>query len=193
MNHSSRYLSEVSTLAKLIKADEIEKMAQALCDLRDNRGGRLFFLGLGGSAANASHAVNDFRKLCNIEAYAPTDNVAELTAIANDGGRERIFITWLKESNAFHYDALFILSVGGGTDTVSVPLKPALSMAKARRMTVFGIVGRDGGYTKKMGDHVIVIPTVNKKHITPHTEAFQSVILHCLVSHPLLQKNPTKW
>ena len=192
MKHSSQYLSEVSKLAKLIKADEIEKMAQALCDLRD-RGGRLFFLGLGGSAANASHAVNDFRKLCNIEAYAPTDNVAELTARANDEGWTTIFSEWLAGSRACQEDGLFVLSVGGGTNKVSKPLKRAIHLVLSGYVEIFGIVGRDGGYTKKKGDHVIVIPTINKKHITPHTEAFQLVILHCLVSHPLLQKSPTKW
>ena len=192
MNHSSRYLSEVSKIAKLVSAEKLEAMATRLDRVR-LRGGRLFFIGLGGSAANASHAVNDFRRLCGIEAYTPTDNVAELTAISNDEGWIGIFSRWLSESNTNPKDGLFVLSVGGGTDTVSLPLKLAINMAKARGMTVFGIVGRDGGYTKTMGDHVIVIPTINRRHITPHTEAFQSVILHCLVSHPLLQKNPTKW
>ena len=192
MSHCSHYLSEVSRLAKLIRADELEEMAIQLVKVRA-RSGRIFFIGLGGSAANSSHAVNDFRKLCAIEAYAPTDNVAELTAIANDEGWIGIFSRWLSESNTRKEDALFVLSVGGGTDTVSVPLKLAISMARARGTTVFGIVGRDGGYTKQYGDHVIVIPTINKRYITPHTESFQSVILHCLVSHPLLQKNATRW
>ena len=189
MSHCSHYLSEVSRLAKLIRADELEEMARQLHEVR----GRVFFIGLGGSAANASHAVNDFRKLCGIEAYAPTDNVAELTAIANDSGWERIFWHWLVESKVNSKDALFVLSVGGGTDEVSRPITIAIDFARIRRMEIFGIVGKDGGHTKKYGDHVIVIPIVNKRHITPHTEAFQSVILHCLVSHPLLQKSPTKW
>lgn len=189
MNHCHQYLSEVVKIATKLSDREIQTIAFSLSCLR----GRLFFIGLGGSAANASHAVNDFRKLCGIEAYAPTDNVAELTAIANDSGWMRIFSHWLSESHANFKDALFVLSVGGGTDSVSLPLKLAINAANDRSMTVFGIVGRDGGYTKKHGDHVIVIPTVNKKHVTPHTEAFQSVILHCLVSHPLLQKSPTKW
>jgi D-sedoheptulose 7-phosphate isomerase len=192
MTHTIQYLSEVSRTAKLLDAPPIEEMAKALVKLRE-REGRLFFVGLGGSAANASHAVNDFRKLCGIESYAPTDNVAELTAIANDVGFHEIFSTWLRESNAKLGDALFVLSVGGGTDGVSTSLVHALSLAQSIGMTIFGIVGRDGGYTKKWGDHVIVIPTVSKERVTPHTEAFQSVILHLLVSHPLLQKNATKW
>lgn len=192
MGHAAKYLSEVSGAAKLLDALPIEAMAKALNEVRKKEG-RLFFIGLGGSAANASHAVNDFRKLCGFEAYAPTDNVAELTAIANDDGWITIFSHWLHESQAGTADALFVLSVGGGTDSVSAPLRPAINLAKARSMPVFGIVGRDGGYTKKVGDYVIVIPTVNKERVTPHTEAFQSVILHLLVSHPLLQKSKTKW
>ena len=190
--HTIKYLSETTRIAKLLDALPIEAMAKALVKVREKEG-RLFFIGLGGSAANASHAVNDFRKLCGFEAYAPTDNVAELTAIANDDGWITIFSHWLHESQAGTADALFVLSVGGGTDSVSAPLRPAINLAKARSMPVFGIVGRDGGYTKKVGDYVIVIPTVNKERVTPHTEAFQSVILHLLVSHPLLQKSKTKW
>jgi D-sedoheptulose 7-phosphate isomerase len=189
VTHSNSYLREVGVIAKVMEDGPIEEMAKALSEVK----GRLFFVGIGGSAANASHAVNDFRKLCGIESYTPTDNVAELTAIANDEGWIGIYSKWLHESNLRTPDALFVLSVGGGTDTVSVPLKLAINVAKARGCKVFGIVGKEGGYTKAEGDHVIVIPTVNKARVTPHTEAFQSVILHLLVSHPLLQKNKTKW
>lgn len=190
--HVKTYLREVVKVAESIDADTIEQLARELVALRE-RGGRLFLLGVGGSAGNCSHAVNDFRKLCGIEAYAPTDNVAELTAIANDEGWEWIFHHWLNESNLSPRDALFVLSVGGGTDSVSLPLKHAIDLAQKNGMRVFGIVGRDGGYTKKVGDHVILIPVVNSERVTPHTESFQSVLLHLIVSHPDLQINKTKW
>lgn len=188
--HAQTYLAETAVIAAKLLSQEIEALAQELVSLRF-RAGRLFFFGIGGSAANCSHAVNDFRKLCQIDAYTPTDNVAELTARANDDGWPTIFSGWLQ--NTTPNDALFILSVGGGSDGVSVALVEGIKEAKKRGMKVFGIVGRDGGYTAKYGDCVIVIPTVNEKRVTPHTEGWQSVILHCLVSHPDLQRNSTKW
>jgi len=155
----------------------------------------LFLLGVGGSAANCSHAVNDFRKLCGIESYTPTDNVAELTARVNDEGWSTVFCEWLKVSRADADDAVFVMSVGGGdlAKNVSPNLVTAVQEAKARGMTVLGIVGRQGGYTKAVGDHVVVVPTVAEGRVTPHAEAFQAVIWHCLVSHPLLQLSATKW
>lgn len=191
-SHSRQYLSEVSRIAQSLKYDELDFMAESLAKLREN-GGRLFFLGLGGSAANASHAVNDFRKLCGFECYSPSDNVSELTAIANDEGWMGIYSRWLDGSRLTFNDAIFILSVGGGTDKVSLPLKLAINFAKSRSASIFGIVGRDGGETARTGDCVIRIPTVESIRVTPHTEAFQSVVLHLLVSHPLLQRNATKW
>ena len=189
MSHSLQFLKESQLLAECIDPFKVEELADILSDFK----GKLFILGLGGSSANASHAVNDFRKLCGIEAYCPSDNVAELTAIANDEGWENIYGHWLLESNLNDQDAILILSVGGGTPTVSLPLNNALGAAKLTGAKILGIVGRDGGETKRMGDCVIVIPTVNDKRVTPHVESFQSVILHCLVSHPKLQKKATKW
>lgn len=169
-------------------------MADALAVLREG-GGRLFFIGTGGSAGNCSHAVNDFRKLCGFEAYAPTDNVSELTARTNDEGWETVFAAWLKTSRLSHKDGVFVFSVGGGDleRNVSPNIVRALELAKKCGAKIFGVVGRDGGYTRKVGDHVVVIPTVDPKHITPHTEAFQAVVWHCLVSHPKLQQQATKW
>ena len=191
MNYATQYFSEVARIALNLQSREIEEVALCLSQLTPHA--RIFFLGLGGSAANASHAVNDFRKLCGIESYCPSDNIAELTAIANDLGWQYIYREWLKESHLGNLDALFILSVGGGKGVVSLPLIEAIDYAKSIGTPIFGIVGRDGGITKLRGDHVIVIPTIDKERITPHTEAFQSVILHLLVSHPLLQMNKTKW
>jgi D-sedoheptulose 7-phosphate isomerase len=169
-------------------------MAAALAELRE-REGRLFFIGVGGSAGNCSHAVNDFRKLCGIECYAPTDNVSELTARTNDEGWETVFREWLITSRASKNDGLFVMSVGGGNleRGVSVNIVRALELAVERGMTVFGIVGRDGGHTRRLGRHVVVVPTVDEKLVTPHTEAFHAVIWHCLVSHPRLQQRATKW
>ena len=166
----------------------------ALANLRKN-GGRLFLLGVGGSAANCSHAVNDFRKLCGIESYAPTDNVAELTARINDDGWDGALAEWLKVSRLQANDALFIMSVGGGNQEkqVSVNLIQAIDLARERGSKVFGIVGRDGGYTKRMGDVVVLVPTVDEQLVTPHTEAFQAIVWHCLVSHPIVQIRATKW
>ena len=194
MSHVARYLSEVETIARALPADGIEAICDELVALRA-RAGRLFFLGVGGSAGNCSHAVNDFRKLCGIEAYAPTDNVSELTARTNDEGWHTVFSEWLKISRASDKDAIFVFSVGGGNleKNVSPNLVTAIQEAKSRGLRVLGIVGRDGGYTKQAGDAVVVIPTVDAARITPHAEAFQTVIWHCLVSHPKLQMNATKW
>ena len=169
-------------------------MATELAALRD-RAGRLFLLGVGGSAGNCSHAVNDFRKLCGIEAYAPTDNVAELTARTNDEGWDTVFSGWLKVSRANTNDAVLVFSVGGGNleKNVSPNIVAGLKEAKARGLKVFGVVGRDGGYTKQVGDVVVVVPTVADSRVTPHAEAFQAVVWHCLVSHPVLQQMATKW
>jgi D-sedoheptulose 7-phosphate isomerase len=192
--HAEAYFREVAELAKTIDVARIDALAQELRALRE-RAGRLFFLGVGGSAANCSHAVNDFRKLCGIEAYAPTDNVSELTARTNDEGWDTVFAAWLRTSRASAKDAVFIFSVGGGNleKNVSPNLVAALKEAKSRGMKVYGVVGRDGGYTAKVGDCVIVVPTVAAERVTPHTEAFQAVVWHCLVSNPLLQETATKW
>ena len=194
MTHTATYFTEVRRIAELIDCEEIERIADELARLRE-RGGRLFLLGVGGSAANCSHAVNDFRKLCGIEAYTPVDNVSELTARTNDEGWETVFSAWLAVSRASASDALFIMSVGGGDAEkgISVNLVRALDEAKRRGLRVLGIVGRQGGYTKLRGDAVVVVPTVNDRHVTPHTEAFQAVVWHALVSHPRLQLVPTKW
>jgi len=194
MSHSANYLAEVSRIAKDLPASAIESLCEELVALRE-RGGRLFILGVGGSAANSGHAVNDFRKLCGIEAYAPTDNVSELTARTNDEGWQSVFAEWLKVSRVGDRDAIFVLSVGGGdlARNVSPNLVKAVQEAKARGARILGIVGRDGGYTKQAGDAVVVVPTVADARVTPHAEAFQAVIWHCLVSHPRLQENATKW
>jgi len=171
-----------------------ERIVIALAELRD-RGGRLFIIGVGGSAANCSHAVNDFRKLAGIEAYTPVDNVAELTARTNDEGWPTIFEAWLITSRANDKDAVMVFSVGGGDveRNVSANIVRALDEAKRRKLKIFGIVGRDGGYTKKVGDEVIVIPTVDASKITPHAEAFQAVVWHCIASHPALMMQTNKW
>jgi len=192
--HTQKYFKEVGEIASLINYDQIEELARELMQLRD-RGGRLFLLGVGGSAANCSHAVNDFRKLCGIESYSPTDNVSELTARTNDEGWDTVFAAWLRTSKATEKDAVFVLSVGGGDieKNISANLVFGIKEAKTRGLKIFGIIGRDGGYTKTVGDTVVVIPVVESSRITPHAEAFQAVIWHCLVSHPLLQLVATKW
>jgi D-sedoheptulose 7-phosphate isomerase len=192
--HSNIFFAEAAKIAQTIDTAAVETLAKELAELRQRRG-RLFFLGVGGSAANCSHAVNDFRKLCGIEAYTPVDNVAELTARTNDEGWETVFAAWLKTSQATRNDAVFVFSVGGGNleKNVSPNIVAGLKEAKERGLKVFGVVGRDGGYTKKVGDCVIVIPTVDAARVTPHTEAFQAVVWHCLVSHPVLQQIATKW
>ena len=194
MSHTAQYFTEARQIVECIDYEMIECIAESLAALRA-RGGRLFLLGVGGSAANCSHAVNDFRKLCGIEAYTPVDNVAELTARTNDEGWETVFAAWLTVSRANHNDALFIFSVGGGDaeHNISVNLVRALDEAKQRGLSIYGVVGRQGGYTKQVGDAVVVIPTVHAARVTPHTEAFQAVVWHCLVSHPKLQIIGTKW
>ena len=194
MGHAAKYLAELCEIARLLSPDAIEALAVELVQLRD-RGGRLFIVGVGGSAGNSGHAVNDFRKLCGIEAYAPTDNVSELSARTNDEGWHTVFSEWLKVSRVSAKDALLVLSVGGGAvqRNVSPNIVAAVDEAKAHGARVLGIVGRDGGYTKQAGDVVVVVPTVEETRITPHAEAFQAVIWHCLVSHPSLQRNATKW
>jgi D-sedoheptulose 7-phosphate isomerase len=194
MAHAATFLSEVAEIARRTPIEVVESLCDELVALRE-REGRLFILGVGGSAGNCGHAVNDFRKLCGIEAYAPTDNVSELTARTNDEGWSTVFAEWLKVSRAKATDAILIFSVGGGNleRNVSPNLVAAIKEAKARGLKVFGIVGRDGGYTKQVGDVVVVIPTVGESRVTPHQEAFQAVVWHCLVSHPKLQRNATKW
>jgi D-sedoheptulose 7-phosphate isomerase len=192
--HTQTFFQEVTQIAQQINIEAIEKLAHELKDLRD-RNGRLFVLGVGGSAGNCSHAVNDFRKLCGIEAYAPVDNVSELTARTNDEGWDTIFSGWLRVSKANANDAVLVFSVGGGNleKNVSPNIVQGLKLAKERGMKIFGVVGRDGGYTKQVGDCVIVVPTVDANRVTPHAEAFQGVVWHCLVSHPVLQQMATKW
>ena len=192
--HAKQFIIEVEKVAQGIDVEAIERLARELVALRE-RGGRLFLLGVGGSAANCSHAVNDFRKLCGIEAYTPVDNVSELTARTNDEGWDTVFSAWLRTSKANPNDAIFVFSVGGGNaeKNVSANIVSGLKEAKRRGLKVFGVVGRDGGYTKLVGDCVVVIPTVEASRVTPHTEAFQAVVWHCLVSHPDLQSIATKW
>lgn len=194
MSHVESFFRQVGEIAQKIDHGKIDKLAHELKSVRE-RGGRLFLLGVGGSAGNCGHAVNDFRKLCGIEAYAPTDNVSELTARTNDEGFDTIFSEWLKVSRIGDKDAILVFSVGGGDAErkVSVNLMRAIDAAKAQKARVFGIVGRDSGYTAKNGDLVVVIPQVDAALITPHSEAFQAVVWHCLVSHPALQVMKTKW
>ena len=194
MSFARTHLDEAKRIIDALDVGVIDRMAEALAALRA-RGGRLFFLGVGGSAGNCSHAVNDFRKIVGIEAYAPTDNVSELTARTNDEGWETVFVEWLKISKLKPDDALFIFSVGGGNleKNVSPNLVRALQYAKTVGATVLGVVGRDGGYTAKVGDAVCIVPTVNPDAVTPHSEAFQAVIWHLLVTHPALKARQTKW
>ena len=194
MSYTNQHLSELTEIAAKLDKTAIERMVALLADL-SARDGRLFFLGVGGSAANCSHAVNDFRKIAGIEAYAPTDNVAELTARTNDNGWASVFIEWLKGSHLCNKDMLFIFSVGGGNleKNVSPNLVAALQYAKQIGAQVLGIVGRDGGYTAQVADACVIIPTVNPKTVTPHAEAFQAVVWHLIVSHPSLKKTATKW
>ena len=194
INHVKKYFSQVETIARIINKKEINILVKEILRVKKNSG-RIFFLGVGGSAGNCSHAVNDFRKICEIECYTPTDNVSELTARINDDGWESVFANWLKISNLNSRDAIFIMSVGGGNlkKNVSVNLINAIKFSKKKSAKVLGIVGRDGGYTKKVGDYVILIPTIDKKLVTPHCESFHSIVWHCLVSHPLLQIRKMKW
>ncbi len=194
MSFVQKYLEETQQVTTRLDAAVLEKMVEELAAVRE-RGGRLFILGLGGSAANASHAVNDFRKICGFEAYAPTDNVSELTARTNDEGWASVLCEWLKGSRLNRQDALLILSVGGGNleKNVSPNLVSAIQLAKQVGASVFGIVGRDGGYTAKEATACVIIPTVNPEHVTPHSEAFQAVVWHLFVSHPKLKMHRTKW
>jgi D-sedoheptulose 7-phosphate isomerase len=194
MSYARQHLDEAARILAGIDCDAVEKMAARLAALRA-RHGRLFFLGVGGSAANCSHAVNDFRKIAGIESYAPTDNVSELTARTNDEGWDTVFATWLKGSRLAERDAVFVMSVGGGSleRNISPNLVLALKHAKSAGAEIFGIVGRDGGYTARVADACIIVPTDNPANITPHTEAFQAVVWHLLVSHPLLKVADTKW
>jgi D-sedoheptulose 7-phosphate isomerase len=194
MSYSAQHLKETAEVLARLNPDDSERCVQELVALR-TRGGRLFILGVGGSAANASHAVNDFRKLAGLECYAPTDNVSELTARTNDEGWASVFVEWLRGSRLNGKDALLILSVGGGDleKNVSPGFISAIQLARHVGARVLGIVGRDGGYTATQADACVIVPTVNPAHVTPHTEAFQAVIWHLWVSHPELKVNPTKW
>jgi len=194
MSFVQQYIEETQKVTSQLNADAIEKVVDELAAVRE-RSGRLFLLGVGGSAANASHAVNDFRKICGFEAYAPTDNVSELTARTNDEGWATVFSEWLKGSRLNSRDALLIFSVGGGNleKNVSPNLVSAIQVAKHVGASILGIVGRDGGYTAKEATACVVIPTVNPDHVTPHSEAFQAVVWHLFVSHPKLKVNRTKW
>lgn len=194
MSYSERHLQETIEVVSRLDSEKCEKAVQLLAQVRA-WGGRLFVLGVGGSAANASHAVNDFRKIAGMECYAPTDNVSELTARTNDEGWASVFCEWLKGSRLNDKDALLIFSVGGGNmaKNVSPNLISALQLARERGSTIIGIVGRDGGYTAQVADVAIIIPTVNPTNTTPHSEAFQAVLWHLLVSHPDLKISETKW
>ncbi len=188
------YLQEAAQICQTIARPAIVKLVEELISLRDG-GGRLFILGVGGSAANASHAVNDFRKIVGIESYAPTDNVAELTARINDDGWDSSYASWLRASRISAKDALLVFSVGGGNEEkrISVNLIEAIRMGRRVGAKVLGIVGRDGGYTAAVADACVVIPTVNEHNVTPHAEAFQTVVWHLLVSHPALRAHEMKW
>jgi len=194
MSFTQSYLEETQKVVAGLDVAAIEKMVDVLATVRE-RGGRLFILGVGGSAGNAGHAVNDFRKICGFEAYAPTDNVSELTARTNDEGWATVFSEWLKGSRLNGKDGLLIFSVGGGNveKNVSPNLVSAIQLAKQVGASVLGIVGRDGGYTAKEADACVIVPTVNPEHVTPHSEAFQGVVWHLFVSHPKLKVNRTKW
>jgi D-sedoheptulose 7-phosphate isomerase len=194
MSYAQQHLNEAKEIINHINIDAIEKVADLLATVKKDQG-RIFFLGVGGSAGNCSHAVNDFRKIVEIESYAPTDNVSELTARTNDEGWATIFEPWLKLSKLNPKDAVFIFSVGGGNleKNISPNLVNALKYAKQVGAKITGVVGRDGGYTAQVADACVIVPTVNPENITPHSEAFQAVIWHLLVSHPKLKENQTKW
>jgi D-sedoheptulose 7-phosphate isomerase len=194
MGYAEQHMREASQIIEKIDVAPIEKMADLLAQVKAD-GGRIFFLGVGGSAGNCSHAVNDFRKIVGIECYAPTDNVSELTARTNDEGWASVFVEWLKISKLLAKDAIFVFSVGGGNleKNISPNLVTALQHAKAVGAKVMGVVGRDGGYTAQVADACVIVPTVNAENVTPHSEAFQAVVWHLLVSHPKLKANQTKW
>ena len=194
MSYAAQYMKEAVDIIQKIDLSAIEKMADMLATVKAE-GGRIFFLGVGGSAGNCSHAVNDFRKIVGIESYAPTDNVSELTARTNDEGWASVFVEWLKISKLQPKDVLFVLSVGGGNleKNISPNLVDAIKFAKSVGAKITGVVGRDGGYTAQVADTCVIVPTVNPETITPHSEAFQAVVWHLLVSHPNLKTNQTKW
>ena len=194
MSYIANHFTEAQKVLSQIDTQQIELMVDILAQTHQ-QGGRLFFLGVGGSAANASHAVNDFRKICGMEAYAPTDNVSELTARTNDDGWESVFVEWLKGSRLSAQDCVFVFSVGGGNreKNVSANLVHALVYAKEQNTKIVGVVGRDGGYTAQVADACCLIPVVNPVNTTPHTEAFHAVVWHTLVSHPKLKICETKW
>jgi D-sedoheptulose 7-phosphate isomerase len=194
MSFSADYLRETSQIVSNLNPQAIEQCVRKLAEVRE-RGGRLFFLGVGGSAANASHAVNDFRKIAGFEAYAPTDNVSELTARVNDESWESVFVSWLKGSRLQSKDGIVVFSVGGGDleKSISPNLVRAVQFAKEVGAAIVGIVGRTGGYTAQVADACVVVPTVNPTHVTPHSEAFQAVVWHLFVSHPALKVGQTKW
>ena len=190
----SRYLKEVEDIARSLDASKIEQMIELFLELRDKKG-RLFFIGVGGGAGNSTHAVNDFRKIAGIETYAPTDNVSELTARVNDNGWRSVFVNWLKGSKLNAHDGVFIFSVGGGNEekNISPNIVEALKYAKSVGAKIFGVVGRDGGYTAKVADACIIIPTISSDTVTAHTESFQAVIWHLIVSHPKMKVAEMKW
>jgi len=194
MEFIKQYFQEVNHICQRLDYKIVEKMINLIAETKERKG-RLFILGVGGSAANASHAVNDFRKLVNIEAYTPTDNISELTARANDEGWNHIFDGWLRISQLSSRDLILVFSVGGGNveKNVSVNLITALQYAKKIGAKIIGITGRDGGFTAQIADACLIVPTVNPDHVTPHTEGFQSIIEHLIVSHPKLKSSPTKW
>ncbi|MGA7160776.1 MAG: SIS domain-containing protein [Bacteroidota bacterium] len=194
MGFSQTFLSETADIAKKIDSDAVERVVKCLAEARE-RGGRLFLIGSGGGAGHASHAACDFRKLCNFEAYAPYDNVSELTARVNDEGWDVTILNWLKVSRINAKDCVLVFSVGGGNleKNISANLVKVIAYAKEIGASVVGIVGKDGGFTKKLGDAVVVIPTIAAERITPHTEGFQAIVWHLIVSHPLLQVNRAKW
>ena len=193
-DYTSRYLSEVREIASLVDGGMIDRMVDLLCETRA-RAGRVFFLGVGGGAGHASHAVNDFRKIAGIECYAPTDNVSELTARINDDGWESCYANWLRGSRLCKGDMVFVFSVGGGCarNRVSVNIVESLKLARRAEATICGIVGRDGGYTAQVADACVVVPMLAEDTVTAHTESFQAVIWHLLVSHPRLKRNEMKW
>ena len=194
MNYIDKYLSEVTEITSKIDRTQIEKMVEIILKVRKNNG-RLFMLGVGGSAGNASHAVNDFRKIAGIESYAPTDNVSELTARVNDDGWDTSFVNWLKGSRLNSSDCLFIFSAGGGNaeKNISVNIINALKYGKEKKASIIGIVGKDGGYTAQAADACVIIPTVNPETVTPHSEAFQGTIWHLIVTHPAIKAFEMKW
>jgi len=193
-NYIKKYFSDISNISSLVDVYNIKKLIEELVNLRERKG-RLFFLGVGGSAANCSHAVNDFRKLCKIESYAANDNVSELTANINDEGWENSLTLWLKNNNIDQNDAIFVMSVGGGNikKNISVNIINAIDFAMKKKSKVFGIVGRKDGYAFEKGDCVIIVPEVDSKFLTPYSESFQAVIWHCLVSSPELKRKYTRW